>query len=377
MVTVDLPDASPHVLPDHARAGTDPRRFVIVGSGAAGDACAHALREGGFAGAIEMIAPTGPPLDRTMLSKAVLTGDKVPADLILTDAAALADLDVTLIDGEVASVEPGHVVLARRRSPRLGRAAAGPRRRSEPPRLDRGGPAGRPRPALRRRCHRAERRRRRCDLRHLRRSRLHRDGGRAVAHEARPLRHRGDAARRPPCQRRRRGGGPRHHGRARGRRRQFRHRGRGHVHRRRDRGHRRHAGGRADDRRRPRGPRRRRHPGDRRDRRAADGGGWRRGGRRGPLRPRLARGLCRRRLRGGTHPLRHRPDRALARRLPARPRRRAQLSRAGGRDGHPVLLDRARPTVPLSRPRGGLGRDPHGRRPLRPVPGPLCEGRAA
>ncbi len=112
MVAVDLPDASPHVLPDHARAGTDPRRFVIVGSGAAGDACAHALREGGFEGAIEMIAPTGLPLDRTMLSKAVLTGDKVPADLILTDAAALADLDVTLIDGEVVSVEPGQVVLA-------------------------------------------------------------------------------------------------------------------------------------------------------------------------------------------------------------------------------------------------------------------------
>lgn len=110
-VTVEIPDASDHVAPDHAKQGTDPRRFVIVGSGAAGDACAHSLRENGFDGAIEMISPTGPPLDRTMLSKAVLTGDKTPGDLVLTDRKSLADLDVTLIDGTVTAISSGHVIL--------------------------------------------------------------------------------------------------------------------------------------------------------------------------------------------------------------------------------------------------------------------------
>lgn len=111
-VIVDVPDGSDHVAPGHTRQGVDARRFVIVGAGAAGDACAHALREGGFEGRVEMISPSGPPLDRTMLSKAVLTGDKTADDLVLTDRDALANLDVALIDGTVAAVEPGQVILS-------------------------------------------------------------------------------------------------------------------------------------------------------------------------------------------------------------------------------------------------------------------------
>ncbi|WP_179381522.1 FAD-dependent oxidoreductase [Jannaschia marina] len=110
-VQVEVTDGPDHVATAHARQGIDARRFVIAGSGAAADACAHALREGGFEGAIEMISPSGPPLDRTMLSKAVLAGEKSPDDLVLSDAEALADLDVTVIDGTVAGVEPGHVTL--------------------------------------------------------------------------------------------------------------------------------------------------------------------------------------------------------------------------------------------------------------------------
>ncbi|WP_281826424.1 FAD-dependent oxidoreductase [Jannaschia rubra] len=111
-VTVDLDDGDPHVTPAHARQSADPRRFVIVGSGAAADNCALTLREEGFEGAIEMIGPDGPPYDRTMLSKAVLVGNKSVDDLTLTGREAMADRDIVLIDGRVASVEAGQVVMS-------------------------------------------------------------------------------------------------------------------------------------------------------------------------------------------------------------------------------------------------------------------------
>ncbi|WP_299653607.1 FAD-dependent oxidoreductase [uncultured Jannaschia sp.] len=110
----ELPDgAEPHPLPAYARRGLDPRRFVIVGSGAAGEACALALREQGFEGQVEMISPdTRAPYDRTALSKAVLAGGKRVDDLTLAAADALAERDVTRIAGTVAAIEGSHVVLA-------------------------------------------------------------------------------------------------------------------------------------------------------------------------------------------------------------------------------------------------------------------------
>ncbi|EJK99050.1 MULTISPECIES: FAD-dependent oxidoreductase [Pseudomonas] len=54
----------------------DPRTFAIIGAGAAGTACAAALREKGFGGRIQLIdreAEAG--YDRTVLSKYVLAGD--------------------------------------------------------------------------------------------------------------------------------------------------------------------------------------------------------------------------------------------------------------------------------------------------------------
>ncbi|MGB3554009.1 MAG: FAD-dependent oxidoreductase [Jannaschia sp.] len=111
-VRVTLDDADPHPAPAHARQGTDPRRFVIGGAGAAADACVLTLREEGFEGVIEMIAPGAePPYDRTMLSKGVLTGDKAVDALTLTDTDSLAARDIALIDGRVAGIEPARVLL--------------------------------------------------------------------------------------------------------------------------------------------------------------------------------------------------------------------------------------------------------------------------
>ncbi|MEM9797742.1 MAG: FAD-dependent oxidoreductase [Pseudomonadota bacterium] len=113
-VFVDVPaEIEAHPAPPFARQGADPRRVVIAGAGAAAEECALTLRAQGFEGQIEMIAPDGqPPYDRTMLTKAVLTGDAAPTDLTLTDSAALAARDIALIDGRVTAIEPGQVILA-------------------------------------------------------------------------------------------------------------------------------------------------------------------------------------------------------------------------------------------------------------------------
>jgi NADPH-dependent 2,4-dienoyl-CoA reductase/sulfur reductase-like enzyme/nitrite reductase/ring-hydroxylating ferredoxin subunit len=111
-VTVEVDEGDLHPAPPHARRGAESRRVVIAGSGAAADACALALREEGFEGIVEMISPEGAPYDRTMLSKAVLTGDKAVSDLTLTPPGALAARDVALIDGTVTAVAPGRVALA-------------------------------------------------------------------------------------------------------------------------------------------------------------------------------------------------------------------------------------------------------------------------
>ncbi|CUH23731.1 Ferredoxin--NAD(P)(+) reductase fdr [Jannaschia seosinensis] len=113
-VLVDLPDDAPaHVVPDHTRQKIDTRRVVLIGAGAAAEACALRLREAGFEGAVEMISPEErAPYDRTMLSKGVLARGTDPASLTTTDADGLAARDITPIKGTVAAVEPGRVTLA-------------------------------------------------------------------------------------------------------------------------------------------------------------------------------------------------------------------------------------------------------------------------
>ena len=111
-VRVEVTDADPHPMPAHVRQGADPRRVVLAGAGAAADECVLALREEGFEGSIEMISPGAVlPYDRTMLSKAVLAGQKPIEDLTLTARDAFMARDVAMIDGTVARVEEGRVVL--------------------------------------------------------------------------------------------------------------------------------------------------------------------------------------------------------------------------------------------------------------------------
>lgn len=110
-VIVDVPEDAPaHPVPARAEGGIDGRTVLIAGAGCAAHEAAATLREEGFAGTVAMIAPDGPPLDRTMLSKAVLAGGKSVDDLPL--APDLAALDVALTDDRVVAVEPGRVRLA-------------------------------------------------------------------------------------------------------------------------------------------------------------------------------------------------------------------------------------------------------------------------
>jgi NADPH-dependent 2,4-dienoyl-CoA reductase/sulfur reductase-like enzyme len=58
-------------MPDHA---------VIVGGGVAAMRCALELRERGFDGQVSMLsAESTPPYDRTLVSKALISGDPVEA----------------------------------------------------------------------------------------------------------------------------------------------------------------------------------------------------------------------------------------------------------------------------------------------------------
>jgi len=85
----------------------DPRTFVIVGAGAAGTACAAALREKGFGGRIQMIdreAEAG--YDRTVLSKYVLAGDMAPDKTpSLRDEAYFTRLRIERHNDEVTGLD--------------------------------------------------------------------------------------------------------------------------------------------------------------------------------------------------------------------------------------------------------------------------------
>ncbi len=73
----DQPLPAPHTPP-----ADDSRTFVIVGAGAAGTACAAALREKGFGGRIMMVdREPEAGYDRTVLSKFVLAGDMPPQEI--------------------------------------------------------------------------------------------------------------------------------------------------------------------------------------------------------------------------------------------------------------------------------------------------------
>lgn len=98
-------------LPDqHTPPADDPRTFVVVGAGAAGTACAAALREKGFGGRIVMV--DGEPdagYDRTVLSKFVLAGEMSPKEVPpLRDEAFYQAQRIERVQSEVSALDaPG------------------------------------------------------------------------------------------------------------------------------------------------------------------------------------------------------------------------------------------------------------------------------
>ncbi|VVP30903.1 3-phenylpropionate/cinnamic acid dioxygenase ferredoxin--NAD(+) reductase component [Pseudomonas fluorescens] len=98
-------------LPDpHTPPADDPRTFVVAGAGAAGTACAAALREKGFGGRIVLVdGEPGAGYDRTVLSKFVLAGEMSPKDVPpLRDEAFYQAQRIERVQGEVTSLDaPG------------------------------------------------------------------------------------------------------------------------------------------------------------------------------------------------------------------------------------------------------------------------------
>lgn len=98
----DQPIADPHIPP-----ADDTRMFVIVGAGAAGTACAAALREKGFGGRIKMIdREPDAGYDRTVLSKFVLAGEMSPEETPpLRDEDFYKEQRIERIQGEIGSLD--------------------------------------------------------------------------------------------------------------------------------------------------------------------------------------------------------------------------------------------------------------------------------
>jgi nitrite reductase/ring-hydroxylating ferredoxin subunit len=101
-------------LPDaHTPPADDPRTFVIVGAGAAGTACAAALREQGFGGRIVMIdreADAG--YDRTVMSKFVLAGEMPPEEAPpLRDETFYKEQRIERLENEITSLDAANKIL--------------------------------------------------------------------------------------------------------------------------------------------------------------------------------------------------------------------------------------------------------------------------
>lgn len=100
------PEPPVHVEPG-LPTDQDPRRFVIVGGGAAGAVAAQTLRAEGFAGAIVMIDPEGElPYDRTLLSKSTLSGAEAGEKSPLQDEAFYRRHSIERMNGRVRMLDP-------------------------------------------------------------------------------------------------------------------------------------------------------------------------------------------------------------------------------------------------------------------------------
>jgi NADPH-dependent 2,4-dienoyl-CoA reductase/sulfur reductase-like enzyme/nitrite reductase/ring-hydroxylating ferredoxin subunit len=96
----------PAVAPAQAPRALGAGRVVIVGGGAAGVACAEALRREGHAGTITMIVAEGSdPVDRPNLSKDYLAGAAPEEWVFLRTSASLGALGIDLVEGPAAALE--------------------------------------------------------------------------------------------------------------------------------------------------------------------------------------------------------------------------------------------------------------------------------
>lgn len=97
-----------------SRPAEAPSAVVIVGAGAAGAACAEALRSEGYAGSITLASDEG-PVDRPNLSKDYLAGKAEAAWIPLRPSAFYAEHDITVLtDDPVVTLEPAaHRVVLR------------------------------------------------------------------------------------------------------------------------------------------------------------------------------------------------------------------------------------------------------------------------
>jgi len=83
-----------------------PKAIAIVGGGAAGVACAEALRLEGYAGTIRMIVAEGSdPVDRPNLSKDFLAGTAPEEWVTLRSREALGALEIEVIDGPALAID--------------------------------------------------------------------------------------------------------------------------------------------------------------------------------------------------------------------------------------------------------------------------------
>ncbi|MDY8108378.1 FAD-dependent oxidoreductase [Fulvimarina sp. 2208YS6-2-32] len=110
-ILVEVPDKAgmtrPEVPADARKTGGE-RVFAIVGTGAAGLACAQELVRQGFDGRIVMIGPENtPPYDRTDLSKAYLKGSSSPEKVVLASVDELQALKIERIVANVTRIDAG------------------------------------------------------------------------------------------------------------------------------------------------------------------------------------------------------------------------------------------------------------------------------
>ncbi len=102
--------------------GADPRTFLIVGAGAAGNAAAEMLRREGFAGRIVMVtSESDQPYDRPNLSKGFLSGEAKPEWLPLRSAKFYVNQGIeVLTDTRVIAVDPDGRTVTTRSGEKLG-----------------------------------------------------------------------------------------------------------------------------------------------------------------------------------------------------------------------------------------------------------------